>query len=208
MPKYVHINVNALKTLPEREHISGFAEIIKHAVIKSSDYFEYLYDNVCPALDKDVTVLKKIIYDSCVIKRDVVEEDPLEKGIRAYLNFGHTIGHAIEKYYDFSLLHGECVSLGMVVSSYISYKKGLITLKTHEKIREILRAYGLPVDLSDIRRYSDIEFNPDEIIRITANDKKADGNMIKYVLINDIGSVYIDKTVTPDMAKNALREAL
>ena len=124
-----YINMDVLNTLPDREYIfRDFAEIIKHSIIKDKEYFNYLICNSDKALGRNLSIMAEIIYRSCQIKQSVVEEDPTEKGIRARLNFGHTIGHAIEKYMNFSMLHGECVALGSVAALYISlFKRNLIT---------------------------------------------------------------------------------
>lgn len=196
MPVAVLTNPLSLGSLPEREYISGFAEIIKHALIADSDYFEFLYSHAADAMKHDNDVLTEIIYRSCNIKKAVVEEDPTEKGIRAYLNFGHTAGHAIEKYMNFELLHGECVSLGCIVSLYISYKRGNISLNDYNKAKSLLEAYKLPVSISRL--------DNDAIVRITKNDKKSDGNMIKFILLKSIGEAYIDTTVTEEEIIEAL----
>lgn len=197
MPSAVITNPSVLNTLPDREYISGFAEIVKHAFIQDKEYYNYLYDNAEAAINRDYDVITNIIYRSCLIKKAVVEEDPTEKGIRAFLNFGHTVGHAIEKYMDFKLLHGECVSLGCVVSLYISYKRGNITLDDYNMSVDLLKKYQLPVTISDI--------DEDTIVDITKSDKKVDGNIIKFVLLRSIGQAYIDTTVSSDEIKEALK---
>ena len=206
MPMEVCININSLKSLPEREYISGFAEIIKHAIIADNKYFELLNDNFSEALNMKEDIIEDIIYRSCRIKQNVVENDPTEKGIRAYLNFGHTIGHAIEKYMDFKLLHGECVALGMIAASFISYKRNLISEDEYKAIRSITAQYGLPVSFKDILKYSDKEIKANEIVSYTKSDKKADGTAIKFVLIDSIGNAFIDKTVTDEEMISAVIE--
>ncbi len=191
MPSYVCINTSVLKTLPEREFISGFAEIIKHSIIKDREYFDYLKKYSEAALKKDHEALTSIIYKSCLIKKSVVEEDPTEKGIRAFLNFGHTIGHAIEKFSDFKLLHGECVALGSICALYISMKRGLISEKEYNYACDLFAAYKLPVTLNSIS-HSDI----DTIINITKSDKKSDNNTIKFILTGPIGNAFADKSVS------------
>ncbi len=199
MPSAVITNTLTLNTLPDREFYSGFAEIIKHGLIADKEYYDYLYNNAEAALKRDRDVITQIIYRSCQIKQSVVEEDPTEKGIRAYLNFGHTIGHAIEKYMDFRLLHGECVALGCVASLYISFKRGLITGEEYENATLLFKKYNLPVRLSD-----EYNIDNDTIISITKSDKKADGNVIKFILLKNIGEAYIDRTVTTDEMNDAL----
>ncbi len=200
MPSHVYINLDTLNTLPDREYISGFAEIIKHSIIKDVQYFDFLGANCTYALDRNMDIMSEIIYKSCKIKQSVVEEDPTEKGIRAHLNFGHTIGHAIEKYMNFSLLHGECISLGCIAALYISYKRGLITGDEFRASVKLFDSYKLPaklcgVDVSDI----------DNILAITKNDKKSDNSQIKFVLVDGIGNAFTDKTVSDDEIREAIR---
>ncbi len=201
MPSYVYINTSVLNTLPEREYISGFAEIVKHAFIKDIDYYNYLSDNYEEALHKTDDILREVIYRSCKIKQSVVEEDPTEKGIRAFLNFGHTIGHAIEKYMNFSLLHGECVSLGCVAALFICKERKLIDEIIYKDACKLLNDYKLPVAMESL---SDEDIN--DIINITKSDKKADSNSIKFILIDSIGNAFIDTTVSDDEMRLAIRE--
>ena len=123
------MNLNVLKTLPKDQLISGFGEILKHGLIRNHDYFLWMNEHEKEILALDYNTLEEMVYQSCLIKRDVVERDPKEKGERALLNFGHTIGHAVEKLSDFGLSHGVCVGLGMVAASYISCQQG----KSHER---------------------------------------------------------------------------
>ena len=127
MPKLVYMNLSVLNTLPAQQISSGMGEIIKHGLIKNQNYFSYVKENATEIQALNMGILEEVIYGSCEIKRQVVENDPKEQGERALLNFGHTIGHAIEKLSDFSLYHGECVALGMVSAGYISWKLGMIT---------------------------------------------------------------------------------
>ncbi len=205
MPSTVLINTGNLSTLPKREYISGFAEIIKHAIIADNYYFKYLMDNYNKAVNLDTDCIKEIIYWSCRIKQSVVEKDPTEKGIRAHLNFGHTLGHAIEKYMDFKLLHGECISLGLVCAAYISMKRNMIAAYEYTMIIDLLKKYTLPVSFADIRQYSDKVIDYDEIAAITKSDKKSDGKRVKFVLIDSIGNAVIDTSVTESEMKEALR---
>ena len=119
-PKLVYMNISVLKSLSDRLFNSGFGEIIKHGLIKDAAYYKWLRDNISNIKSRDLDALEQMIYVSCNIKREVVEKDPKEKGDRALLNYGHTLGHAIEKLMDFKLYHGECVTLGMIAALRIS----------------------------------------------------------------------------------------
>ena len=131
-----------------------------------------------------------MIYRSCDNKRVVVEEDPKEKGIRATLNFGHTLGHAIEKMMDFQLLHGECVSIGMVAAAYMSYKRGMLSEQELNRIRETLIIFQLPVSVKKL--------DEEALISITQNDKKMEAGKIKFILLDGIGHAVIDSSVTKE----------
>ena len=126
-PKLVYINTTTLKSLPEREYFSGMGEVIKHGLIKDADYYEWIKENIDAIKAREHEAVREMIYQSCLIKGGVVERDPKEKGERALLNFGHTLGHAIEKLKDFTWLHGECVAAGCCLAAEISCIKGNIS---------------------------------------------------------------------------------
>ena len=146
------------------------------------------------------STLEEMIYESCLIKKSVVEKDPTEKGDRALLNFGHTIGHAIEKYKNFSLLHGECVALGCIASAYISWRREMISMEEYYEIRDMFVPFGLSITTEDL----DIE----EIVRLTKSDKKMEQGKIKFVLLNKIGKAVIDRTVTQEEIADAVRQII
>lgn len=131
------------------------------------------------------------------MKRIIVEKDATEKGQRALLNFGHTIGHAIEKLKNFELLHGECVALGMVAAAHISWKRELISTEEFFELRDMLVGFRLPISIEDV----DI----DDIILTTKSDKKMDAGNIKFILLKKIGKAYIDTTVTDEEMKEAAK---
>lgn len=192
-PSLVFINTSTLSSLPKRQFSSGMAEVIKHSLIKNPDYYTFLKENVSSikALSKDI--IERTIFESLKIKGRVVEEDPEEKGIRRLLNFGHTIGHAIEKLSDFSLFHGECVSIGIMGASFISMKRGLITEDELNGISALLTSFDLPVKVPDgIREGLDRE----TVLFATKNDKKMAKGQINFVLLNGIGEGFVDSTVT------------
>jgi len=195
-PKLVYINLATLKSLSTRLFNSGFGEIIKHGFIKDKAYYNWLRENADSIKKLDMLTLEAMIFVSCNIKCKVVELDPTEQGERALLNFGHTLGHAIEKLMDFKLYHGECVALGMIASLEISKNRGHITDLEMEQALDMLKLYEFPTSISGIK----IE----DIIAISKNDKKMDAGKIKFILLNEIGNAYIDKTVTDEEMKKAL----
>ena len=135
MPKLVYINVNTVKTLSERQYHSGLGEVIKHGLIRNKAYFEWMKDNKEAVAKREDEALAYMIEGSCEIKREVVEEDPKEHGVRALLNFGHTLGHSIEKLMNFSLAHGECVAVGSLLAADISCQRGYISEEENKEIK-------------------------------------------------------------------------
>lgn len=196
MPKLVYINVSTLTTLSDEQFISGMGEIIKHGLIKDSAYFDWLIENHDRILARDKDVLMEMIRVSCNIKRVVVENDPTEKGDRALLNFGHTLGHAIERYLDLKLSHGACVGIGCCLASVISYNRGDITEDELHKIIHAFDMFGFPI-------LKDYPVDADAVIEYTKNDKKMVGDKIKFILLHTIGDAYINTNVVPDDMKKA-----
>ena len=200
MPRLVYMNMSVLKTLPGKEYSSGFAEIMKHGLIKDEEFYLWLLEHMDEIRDRDAATLSRMLMKSCMIKCDVVERDPTEKGERALLNFGHTLGHAIEKYRDFSLLHGECVALGCVCAAYISSKRGLISSDEFYEIRDMFVPFGLPITVEDI--------DADEVVRLTHSDKKADGRGLKFILLEKLGKAFIATDVSDEEMRQALDEII
>lgn len=135
MPRLVYMNLAALQTLEDRQYFSGFAEIMKHGLIKDAAFYEWLIENMYEICDRDLDTLQEMLRRSCSVKKLVVEKDPTEQGDRALLNFGHTIGHAIEKAKNFELYHGECVALGAVAAAFISWKRELLSMEEYYEVR-------------------------------------------------------------------------
>lgn len=197
-PKLVYINTETLKSLPEREYYSGMGEVIKHGLIKDREYDQWIKDHISQIKDRDQEILREMIYRSCQIKGGVVERDPKEAGERALLNFGHTLGHAIEKLMNFQWLHGECVAVGCQLAAEISVKKGNITAQESMEIRKTFEQFNLLKSLK--------ELNPEEIIQTTKSDKKMVGKQIKFVLLQSVGEAYIDLNVTEEEMKSVLEQ--
>lgn len=198
MPCLVYMNLSVLKTLEDRQFFSGFAEIMKHGLIKDSAFYVWLIDNMYEICGRDLDVLEEMVIRSCRIKKAVVEKDPTEQGDRALLNFGHTIGHAIEKAKGFQLYHGECVALGAVAAAYISWKKELIPMEEYYEIRDMFVPFYLPISVDGI--------NPEEIVRLTRSDKKMRQGKIRFILLNRIGKAFIDDSVTEEEILAAVNE--
>ncbi len=190
MPKLVYMNVSTLKTLDDRQYYSGMGEVLKHGLIKSASFYEWILDNIYEIHDRNLDILEDMVYKSCTCKKLVVEKDPTEKGERALLNFGHTIGHAIEKAKNFELTHGECVALGSIAAAYISWKRNLLSKDEFYEIRDMFVPFNLPITIEDI--------DPEEIYNLTTSDKKMEGDKIKFILLKKVGKAMIDTTVTKE----------
>lgn len=200
MPRLVYINIDTLSTLSSRLFNSGFGEIIKHGLIKNRNYFDYLDTNYEHIKALEHEYIMEMVYESCLIKADVVNNDPTEKGERALLNFGHTLGHAVEKLMNFSLYHGECVALGMVCASYISKERGYISEDDYAAIKKMLKKYGFPTKVEGLDIFS--------ILEVSKSDKKMENGVVKFILLKQLGDAIIDKTVTYDEMTQSLKEIL
>ena len=197
MPRLVYMNLNVLKTLPDRQFACGMGEIIKHGLIQDSDYLEKLSTYQREIREKNYAALLWMVAGSCKIKRHVVEEDPTEQGIRAWLNFGHTIGHSVEKLKDFTLCHGECVAIGCAAAAWMSWKRGLISEKEKEAAEQLLLAYQLPVRVKGLK--------PEDIVKTTKLDKKMDAGKVKFVLLKKIGEAFVTRDVEDEELLRASR---
>ena len=130
----------------------------------------------------------------------MVEKDPTEQGERALLNFGHTIGHAIEKYMNFSLQHGECVALGSVAAAFISYKRGLISREEYGEIRDMYVPFQLPISIDHV--------NAEEILGLTKSDKKMEKGKIKFILLKGVGEAFIEKDLRDEEIMAGIEEII
>ncbi|MGA2193334.1 MAG: 3-dehydroquinate synthase [Nitrospirota bacterium] len=185
-PVHVLADIDTLGTLPMEEFLSGMAEVIKYGVISDADFFEYIERNRGEILRKEPEALTHIIRRSCEIKASVVGRDERESGLRAILNFGHTVGHAVEALSNYTgYRHGEAVSIGMVAAARLAKNTGLCGPDVPERIEALLEAYGLPVKMP--------EFAPASVLDAIGHDKKAEGGKVKMVLPRRIGEVVITK---------------
>ncbi len=196
IPERVLIDAVFLKTLPEREVRSGFAEIIKHCLIADGEKWKEISQK-----DFEEQKWPDLIAHSVEIKEKVVEQDPTEKGLRKILNFGHTLGHAVETYFlgkseNERLFHGEAIAVGMIMEAYLSHAKKLITAKDLNDIEEfIFASYG------KVRLVAD-DVAP--IIALTRQDKKNKGSEVRFSLLTGIGSCGYDQVVTVAEMRKAI----
>ena len=197
MPKLVYTNIRTLLTLPDNEFAAGLGEVIKHGLIRDREYYDWLLSHAGEIEARDLTVLRQTVAGSNLIKRKVVETDPTEKGDRMLLNFGHTLGHAIEKLKNFELLHGECVALGALAAMRLSESRGMITEAETERFKEALMRFHIAVRVSGL--------TAGDIIEATKNDKKMESGVINFILLKSVGCAYVDRTVTDGEMEEALK---
>lgn len=199
-PKLVISDVSLLKTLDLRQIRTGLAEIIKYGIIKDPVLFAFLEKNCDRILKKELTSLEFVVIRSIYIKARIVEIDEREeKGIRTILNFGHTIGHAIEtagRYKKYN--HGEAIALGMLTAADISRLLGLINTNIYQRIESLIENAGLPLKIKGIA--------VNDVIAAHYHDKKFSGNRNKFVLIEKIGKTKIVENIPPEIIKEALEK--
>ncbi|QTA87950.1 3-dehydroquinate synthase [Desulfonema magnum] len=189
-PEFVICDLNLLKTLPESERLCGFAEIVKHAAIADPDLFAFLEENHEAALELDTKVIEKLVCDSVVIKSSVVNQDEKEKGERRKLNFGHTLGHAIEK--TAHVRHGEAVSAGMVAACAISVNRGCLAIEDAKRVETLLHNLKLPTRL---------EADRENALDALKKDKKREGEHINFVLLDAIGHAIVEEIPIRELEK-------
>lgn len=196
-PIGVICDISLLKTLPDREFIEGFGEIIKHGVIADKEYFNF----VTSKKPKDFSdeELVEIVKGSCEIKKKIIEEDVTEKDSRRLVNFAHTMGHAIESLSfesDNPLLHGEAVSIGIVIEGKISVIKGILKSQDLEIIVRALENIGLPTKYENL--------NPTEVLEKVKSDKKSEKGVVYFTLIPEIGRAITGQRISDEEITQAL----
>ncbi|MCP3889200.1 MAG: 3-dehydroquinate synthase [Desulfobulbaceae bacterium] len=190
-PKAVYIDISVLQTLPQQELLGGLAEVIKYGVIRDQDFFVFLKENREKILALDPTLITRTIHTCCRIKADVVSEDEREGGVRKILNYGHTIGHAVEGASDYSLIHGLAVAIGMVAAAKLATLNGLLAQSDMERIVSLLQDYQMPIEVP-------AELDRERIKRYLLTDKKAVGGKVYYILPDSIGSTQITAEITEE----------
>jgi 3-dehydroquinate synthase len=201
-PKKVVIDLSTLKSLPKKEFASGVVEMIKHGLIADFKLFEDLEKHPNELLALDSSFLERVIFESCRIKKEIVEQDEKEKGKRHLLNFGHTVGHALELLTHYSLSHGEAVAIGLLVESYLSLTSGVLDQQSFDRIKKNLIQYDLPLKLPS-------RFSIPTILEAMALDKKSLRGQPRFVMINAIGSPLIhDSSYCAHVEASLLNKAL
>ncbi|MCX6771431.1 MAG: 3-dehydroquinate synthase [Candidatus Micrarchaeota archaeon] len=179
-PEFVLCDFSFLSTLPEKERRCGFAEVIKHAAIADATLFSYLEGNLQEAMELKRSVIEKVIHDSILVKTEIVAKDEYEKGERRKLNFGHTVGHAIEK--CCCLPHGEAVAIGMVAEAQLSVSRKLLSEKDAGRLMRLLADAGLPAKA---------KATPSGLLDAMRKDKKRESEIVKMALLEGIGKCSI-----------------
>jgi 3-dehydroquinate synthase len=199
-PKCVLMNISTLITLPERELSAGMAELIKHGLIRDEKLLIWLENHIKQIMARDISLLTEAISRSCEIKADVVSQDEKEQGLRAILNFGHTIGHAVEAACGYGIcIHGEAVSIGMVAEAYIAKILGLIDGEYIARMKRVLTSAGLPVDVPDL--------DSSLLLELMQHDKKNANGKIVFVLPVGPGKVEVFRDVDKKVILEALERA-
>lgn len=207
-PEAVIIDLNVLKTLPKRELLAGYAEVVKYGLIGDLPFFKWLEENGEDVLRSEIENLSKAIVTSVEAKASLVRADEREKGQRALLNLGHTFGHALEAVagYDGRLLHGEGVAIGTVMALDLSYRMGLIDEDTISRVEEHYKKVGLPTRVNHIS--GGLITSVDELIKIMKRDKKVERDTINFIVVNSIGDAFVSGDVPDNILRDVLSDAL
>jgi len=206
-PRLVLADTSILTTLPRREMLAGYAEVVKYGLIRDAAFFHWLEAHGAELVDAERAALEHAVLESCRAKAAVVAADERESGQRALLNLGHTFGHAreAETGYGGELLHGEAVAVGMVMAFDISVQRGHCPAGDADRLRRHLAAVGLPTGFADLApRHWDVE----RLIDHMSRDKKVSGGRITFVLVRGIGEAYLDSSVELDEVRALLTSAL
>jgi 3-dehydroquinate synthase len=194
-PKLVWTDSETLRTLPERQLLAGMAEVIKYGIIRDKDLFGYLELNRERILSRDDETMLYLIRRSCGIKAEIVSKDERESGLRAVLNYGHTIGHAVETVTGYTrFLHGEAVAIGMLLEAELAARLGLLSSAEVEKIRGLIESFGLPSGIPD-------DIDSSALLSSMQLDKKALGGALRFVLPERIGKVRIQTVATKELMR-------
>jgi 3-dehydroquinate synthase len=196
-PKAVYIDSQVLQQLPKSEILNGLAEVIKYGVIYDRDFFKFLEMSRKDILGLDLQVLEDIIARCCKIKAAVVEADEKESDLRRILNFGHTIGHAVEAASEYRLAHGSAVAMGMVAVAGLSVLKGILDPREKKRIENLIHEFGLPITIPQ-------EYDRARIQEYLLADKKTIGGKVFFVLPTKIGKVIITDEVEAELIAKVL----
>jgi len=197
-PKLIISDIDTLKTLDNKILIDGLAEVIKYGVIRDEGFFRYIEENLDKITSLDSGALEEIVLRSAKIKAEVVEKDEKDLGLRAILNYGHTVGHAIESVSDFKVEHGVAVAMGMLAAAKISHKMGILGNKELLRLKNLIQRAGLPTTMPKL--------NIKKVIQAITHDKKVLRGKVRFALPKSIGKVFITNEVSPSLVEQTLAE--
>ncbi|MDG2474083.1 MAG: 3-dehydroquinate synthase [Paracoccaceae bacterium] len=202
-PALVIVDTDLLRTLPAREFLSGYAEVVKYGLLGDRKFFDWLDKNNDHLLNGDSEVVNYAVWKSCMAKAEIVIADEKEKGRRALLNLGHTFGHALESATNYSdtLIHGEGVSIGCILAFKFSRELGHCSRKNVERVIKHFKSVGLKTDFNDVP--TDIP-NAAEFVNLMMNDKKVKNGLLNLILVNDIGDSFVSQEVPLQKLKDFL----
>jgi 3-dehydroquinate synthase len=202
-PRIVIADTALLATLPRRELLAGYAEVVKYGALGDADFFNWLEANAAKAMAGDEDALVKAVAHSCRMKADIVARDERETGDRALLNLGHTFGHALEAATEFSsrLNHGEGVAIGMALAFQLSVTLGLCPGQDADRFIRHLKAVGLPTAIADI---PGSRASADELVAHMAHDKKVADGKLTFILLRGLGQAFVTRDVPLDAVKTVL----
>jgi len=195
-PRLVISDTATLKTLPAEELASGMAEMIKSAVIKDREFFTFIETKLDKIKTLDDTVMEEIVFRSAKIKAEVVAKDELDMGLRNILNFGHTVGHAIETVSDFKVEHGQAVAMGMMAAARIAQRLGLLDRGELTRLKGVIAGAGLPTEMPKL--------DTKGIIEAIKHDKKIVAGKVRFVLPRAMGDVFVTDEVSPSLVEEVL----
>ena len=195
-PRLVIADTDTLRTLPARELSNGLAEVIKSAAIRNKKFFAFLENNIERIKALDEEALEEVVFQTAKIKAEVVEKDERDLGLRSILNYGHTVGHAIESVSDFQVEHGRAVAIGMLAAARISAEMGILDINELNRLKTVIEKAGLPTEMPNLK----IE----ETIHAMKHDKKVLKDKVRFVLLKSIGSAFITDEVSPSLVEHVL----
>jgi 3-dehydroquinate synthase len=197
-PQGVFIDIAFLKTLPDPMFRSGLAEVIKYGIIESPGLLDDLERAAAGGSLRETAFLERIIATACRIKKDIVELDERDRGLRRVLNFGHTVGHAVEAASGYALSHGESAAIGMVAAARLSERLHGLPADDAARIEAIIRSVGLPDRIP-------AEMDPDDILARLSLDKKREGRTIHFVMIRKLGTPFVNGGIPEEILRDALK---
>jgi 3-dehydroquinate synthase len=197
-PKLVISDISTLKTLPEKEIINGLAEVIKYGVIRDKELFKLIEDNLNGLKMMESGLMQEVVFRCAAIKAVIVEKDEKDLGLRNILNYGHTVGHALESVSGFRIKHGEGVAIGMVAAGMISNRMGILSQLELDRIISIVKETGLPSGIAGL--------NIEKIMQVIEYDKKKVKGKIRFILPETIGKVFINDDVSQVLVRQVLED--